>query len=545
MMLGMRMLRRSARELHLRHHFDGGNGMMNPTRKLLLIGDPEWVVSVVDLVRAQKSSHKNTPTSIVGVLLPRREETITRLGGVPVLGCHRGIADAVAKLSGAGQRPDSVVICDDGVNLSEKDLALIMRQVRELGLELIRIDDPWAKLLERKPMVDLDNLPISDLLGRMEINLAGDAVSRQVFGQCVLVTGAGGTIGGELVRQLAAFRPAKLILVDHSEYNLYLIEMQLVEAYPDATISVELCNIRDANEVRQVFARHRPAIVYHAAALKHVPMVEMNPCGGAHTNIIGTRNIADAVCEYGARAMVQVSSDKAVNPIGLMGATKRVGELYCQALDFCGTDDIDSPRFMTVRFGNVLGSSGSVVPLFKRQLMEGRPLTITHPDIERFFMSVKEAVHLILQSSAHALEENSTRGSIFVLDMGAPVKIIDLARRMIRLFGFEPEIDVPIQITGLRPGEKLFEELFDICEEQVESGIPGLHEARSRPIPLPLIARAIDRLAKAVRDGNNADVLEITHTLVKMPSSGADMTGLYEKSAFSWRSSGPKLVVEA
>lgn len=541
LMLAMRMLRRSIREMNVRLLGNPASAKPGISRRVILIGDPEWAVSVIDLMRANKT----TPANVIGVLLPRKAETITRLSGVPVLGCHSDLASAIARLTVKDGTPDAVVVCDDGVNLSDKELAQVMRQVRELGLELIRINDPWNKLLERPPSVDFDSLPISDLLGRSEVKLTGEAISRQVLGQCVLVTGAGGTIGGELVRQLAGFRPAKLVLVDHCEFNLYSIEMRLREAYPDLNLLPELCNIRDANEVRHVFARHMPTIVYHAAALKHVPMVEMNPCGGAHTNIIGTRNIADAVCEFSVRAMVQVSTDKAVNPIGLMGATKRVGELYCQSLDFCGIDDADAPRFMTVRFGNVLGSSGSVVPLFKRQLLEGRPLTITHPDIERYFMSVQEAVHLILESSSHALEENSTRGSIFVLDMGEPVKIVDLARRMIRLFGLEPEIDVPIQVVGLRPGEKLFEELFDSCEEEVESGIPGLQEARSKPIPLPLISRAIDQLYAAVKEGNTAEVLQITHTLVKLPSSGVDMTSLYEKSPSAWKVIGPKMVVEA
>ncbi|WP_372731533.1 polysaccharide biosynthesis protein [Novosphingobium sp.] len=541
LMLSMRMLRRSVRELHARFLNDTVAAGASKSKRIVLIGDPEWAVSVIDLMRANKA----TPVSVIGVLLPRRADTITRLAGIPVLGCHFDFAQSLETLALKGKKPDAVVVCDDGVNLSDMEMAQVMRQVREHGLEIIRINDPWNKLLERPPSVDFDKLPISDLLGRKEVELKGDAISRQVLGQCVLVTGAGGTIGGELVRQLAGFRPAKLVLVDHSEFALYSVEMRLREAYPDLNIVPELCNIRDSLEVRRMFARHLPSIVYHAAALKHVPMVEMNPCGGAHTNIIGTRNIADAVCEFSARAMVQVSTDKAVNPIGLMGATKRVGELYCQSLDFCGIDDNDAPRFMTVRFGNVLGSSGSVVPLFKRQLLEGRPLTITHPDIERFFMSVQEAVHLILESSSHALEANSTRGSIFVLDMGEPVKIIDLARRMIRLFGLEPEIDVPIQVVGLRPGEKLFEELFDSCEEEVESGINGLQEARSKPIPLPLITKAIDQLHAAIRSGNAAEVLQITHTLVKLPSSGVDMTSLYEKSPTAWRAIGPKLVMEA
>ena len=251
-----------------------------------------------------------------------------------------------------------------------------------------------------------------------------------------------------------------------------------------------------------------------------MPIVEVNPCAGAMTNIIGTRIVSNAVCEYGARAMVQVSTNKAVNPIGLMGATKRVGELYCQALDMCGVDDTKAPRFMTVRFGNVLGSSGSIVPLFERQLREGRPLTVTHPDIERFFMTVREAVQLILQSSSSALETETQRGSIFVLDMGNPVRIVDLARRMITLYGLEPDEDVPIEFVGLRPGEKLYEELFDICEEQIESGIEGIFEARSRPIPLPFITMAINRIAELAVGGEDEGIVRLVHGLARYPAKG-------------------------
>jgi len=206
-----------------------------------------------------------------------------------------------------------------------------------------------------------------------------------------------------------------------------------------------------------------------------------------------------------------------------MGATKRVGELYSQALDLCGVDDPEAPRFMTVRFGNVLGSSGSIVPLFMRQLREGKPLTVTHPDIERYFMTVSEAVQLILQSSASALEQDSRRGTIFVLDMGDPVRIVDLARRMILLYGLEPDIDVPIRFVGLRAGEKLYEELFDNCEERLDSHIKGIFEASSKPIPLALITRAIDRLVEMVRDGDAEESRRITHLLANLPSSGGKL----------------------
>ncbi|MEP7351270.1 MAG: nucleoside-diphosphate sugar epimerase/dehydratase [Sphingorhabdus sp.] len=513
----MRLLRRGLREWEQQRvlHVEGQAAGSQPAKRALLLGTPEWSRSVIDLVRADRSVN----IDFVGVLLPHRDVTIDRLSGVPVLGSPDMLAGVVEMLAARNLRPDSIIMCDDGRSLSHHDMAKLVHRARDLGLGLSRVKDPWSQLLQGQPKINMEDLPLTELLGRKEFSMERDFVSRQIGGECILVTGAGGTIGSELVRQLASFGPSKIVLVDHSEYNLYAIEMELRDAFPDLEIHPELCSIRQASSVRRVFARHRPAIVYHAAALKHVPIVEANPCAGVHTNVIGTRIIADAVCEFGAKAMVQVSTDKAVNPVGMMGATKRVGELYCQALDLCGVDDTEAPRFMTVRFGNVLGSSGSIVPLFKKQISQGKPLTITHPDIVRFFMTVKEAVQLILQSSSRALEEGSERGNIFVLDMGDPVRIVDLAQQMIRLSGLEPDVDVEIKFIGLRPGEKLFEELFDTCERQTDSAIPGIFEASSNSIPLPLITRAIRELEKLVASGDHDEVCRITHNLVKMPSS--------------------------
>lgn len=512
----------------------------NVAKTALLVGEPEWAMSVLDMFRTQKDA----TISVTGLLLPSEDKTISQLSKVPVLGGVEDFNRVVAFLSERNRKPDLVIVCDDGTNISVRDLAQLNNHARKHQVEVVKLGDPASQLLRRRSRVDLDNLPLSELLGRKEHNIEHGVISRQISGHCVLVTGAGGTIGSELVMQLAGFKPSKIVLLDHSEYHLYAIEMRLKEAFPELDVAVELCSIRDSDDVRRVFARHLPSIVYHAAALKHVPMVEANPLGGIHTNIIGTRIIANAVCEYAVRAMVQVSTDKAVNPVGMMGSTKRVGELYCQSLDLCGVDDTAAPRFMTVRFGNVLGSSGSIVPLFKRQLLEGKPLTVTHPDIERFFMTVGEAVQLILESSSRSLEEETVRGNIFVLDMGAPVKIVDLAKRMARIYGLEPDVDVPIQFVGLRPGEKLYEELFDSCEHRVESGMPGLFEACSSAIPLPLMAQAIDQLEVAVREGKQEEACLITDNLVRLPSSGVDMTTLFGRAPTSWRGQRLQLVKE-
>lgn len=521
----MRAFRRAARSYRRRRQTAVvASANDNSIKTALLIGDPEWSLAVLDML----GNNSGSALKIVGVLLPTNDRTITQLANVPVLGGIENFNPIVAFLTERERKPDVAIVCDDSISVSVRNLTQINKLAKRHAIEVLKLGDPANRLLQQMPQLDPDRIPIADLLGRNERVIERSIIQRQISGQCVLVTGAGGTIGSELVMQLASFQPAKLVLLDHSEFQLYTIEQRLSESFPTLDLAVELCSIRDADEVMRVFSRHRPTVVYHAAALKHVPMVESNPLGGIHTNILGTRNIANAVTEYSARAMIQVSTDKAVNPVGMMGATKRVGELYCQSLDLCGVDDPTAPRFMTVRFGNVLGSSGSIVPLFKRQLMEGRPLTVTHPDIERFFMTVGEAVQLILESSSRSLENGVTRGNIFVLDMGEPVKIIDLARRMIQMHGLEPEVDVPIKIVGLRPGEKLFEELFDRCERQVESQMPNLFEACSRAIPLPVIGQAIDELAQAIRDGRQDEACRLTRALVSLPSGNLDIRALLQ-----------------
>ncbi|MFB0612642.1 polysaccharide biosynthesis protein [Aurantiacibacter poecillastricola] len=481
----------------------------------LLVGSPQWARSVLDLVANEESPS----FQVAGVLLPSVSDPIARVGKAVVLGSHDMLTDVVEDLRARGRNPSLVIVSDDSLQLSEREMARLSQRARDLGMELLRIRDGWSQILLKNNHAGKVELNTKALLGRSEYKSDGDLVASQIEGECILTTGAGGTIGGELCWQIASFSPSKLILVEHSEFALYSIERRLRERYPDLEIHPELCDIRNRHEVRRVFAKHRPSIVFHAAALKHVPMVEANPCGGVLTNILGTRIIANAVCEYGARAMVQVSTDKAVNPVGMMGATKRVGELYSQSLDRCGVDDAGAPRFMTVRFGNVLGSSGSILPLLKKQLEDGKPLTITHPDIERFFMTVHEAVQLILQSSSSALEQDTERGTIFVLDMGKPVRIVDLAHRLISLYGLEPELDVPIDFIGLRPGEKLYEELFDYCEDQVDSRISGIFEARSRPIPLPFINSCLDELERVAERGDDEEAKRLTHHLAKISNS--------------------------
>lgn len=355
---------------------------------------------------------------------------------------------------------------------------------------------------------------IEDLLGRPQARLDRDKVRDMIAGKRVLVTGAGGSIGSELVRQIASYGPASLTLVDAGEYNLYAIDMEMAEKHPDLPRYSILGDVRDRTRIDQVFHRYRPEIVFHAAAYKHVPLVEHNPNEGILTNTLGTRNVAEACREADVETMVLISTDKAVNPANVMGASKRLAECYCQALETLPVDQRGNTRFVTVRFGNVLGSTGSVVPLFRRQLEAGGPLTVTHEGITRYFMTIAEAVELVLQSAELGRRGVTDGGKIFVLDMGRPVKIIDLARQMILLSGLQPGKDIEIKVTGLRPGEKLYEELFHDSEPPVPTDTDGVMLAAPRVVDYDLIKQVFDALETSATKRDTHTTLELIGRLV-------------------------------
>jgi O-antigen biosynthesis protein WbqV len=442
---------------------------------------------------------------VVGILDRTGEDVGRHIHSVPVLGRVEEIEDVIQRIGARGLRPQRVILADPPDRLDAERFGRLLERAEALGLSVARLPslvDFRSAVNDNR--IELRPIALEDLLGRPQTRLDHAAIRELVTGRRVLVTGAGGTIGGELTRQIAALGPAELTLVDSSEFNLYSIDMELREQHVGMMCSPVLCNIRERERVMQLFESYRPELVFHAAALKHVPMVELNPGEGVLTNVVGTRNVADAAARYGALAMVQISTDKAINPTSVMGATKRLAELYCQALDLSvpprNGSASSGARFMTVRFGNVLGSSGSVVPLFERQLARGGPLTVTHPEIRRFFMTVREAVELVLQASAYGVNQPEHRGQIFVLDMGKPAKIVDIARQMIRLAGLRPEVDIKIEFTGLRPGEKLYEELFDDQETRLPAVVDGVLVATSHPMELKLLRRAFDELAVIGQD---------------------------------------------
>ena len=353
----------------------------------------------------------------------------------------------------------------------------------------------------------------SFLLPRAPRNIDQKAARRLIANRRVMVTGAGGTIGSELARQIAAFAPERLVIVDNAEYALYNIDLELRELGFGDIVQSALVDVCRREHLHPLFERERPEIVVHAAAYKHVPIVEVNRCAGALTNVLGAKTVFDTATEFGAESVVFISTDKAVNPTNFMGATKRVAELYAQALDVAQSDT----RFVTVRFGNVLGSTGSVVPLFKRQISRGGPLTITHPEVLRYFMTTREAVQLVLQAASLDVDEKSIvthDGRIFVLDMGDPVRIVDMAHKLIEAEGKTPGKDIEISFTGLRPGEKLFEEIFLDTDKLVKTGADGVLLASPAMIDLPLLNPRLDDIIAAAKTGEVEALDDAAHHLV-------------------------------
>jgi O-antigen biosynthesis protein WbqV len=520
---GPRLGYRLFKDRGLDHLLERGRGAPVP---VLLISIKEGA----DTFIRETVRDRNAVYRVIGMLSDTPARVGRQIYGVPVLGTIDALETVVAALSRRGQRPQKLVITAQGLpgaevrHLLDRANALaipLARLPRPIEFQETRADLPGAPIDQARPIA------LEDLLGRPQAVLDREAMARLIRGRRILVTGAGGTIGSELARQIAALSPARLILVDHSEFLLYAVDGELRERWPELAIHPLLADVRDRSRVDAVIAAERPQIVFHAAALKHVPIVESNPIEGVLTNVIGSRNVAETARAYGAGLVVMISTDKAVDPASVMGATKRLAEAICQALDLDearrarGAGSRASPdglgtRFVTVRFGNVLGSRGSVVPLFARQLAAGGPLTVTHPEVSRFFMTVREAVELVLEASSSAPEtaDGEARGKIFVLEMGEPVKIVDLARQMIRLAGLTPERDIRITYIGLRPGEKLHEALFHAAEAPVPTRNPALRLAAPRTADHAVLARSIDELEEHARSGYTARVLDLLHRLV-------------------------------
>lgn len=365
------------------------------------------------------------------------------LRGVPIVGGRDKILDAVSQYG--VEEIIYAIPSSDTKNKKE-----ILDICKESGCKLLTLPGIYQMINGEVSVSKLKEVEIEDLLGREPIQINTEEVLDYVSGKVVMVTGGGGSIGSELCRQIAGHSPKQLIIVDIYENNAYEIQQELLRKYPKLNLVVLIASVRNTNRINAIFKKYRPNIVYHAAAHKHVPLMEVSPNEAIKNNVFGTYKTAQAADKYGAEKFVLISTDKAVNPTNIMGASKRICEMVVQMMN-----QISNTNFVAVRFGNVLGSNGSVIPLFKKQIAEGGPVTVTHPDIIRYFMTIPEAVSLVLQAGAYA-----KGGEIFVLDMGEPVKIVDLAKNLIKLSGYKVGEDIEIKFTGLRPGEKMYEELL-------------------------------------------------------------------------------------
>ena len=408
-------------------------------KNLLIIGAGRATKDVIRIIKTDMQKNYN----IVGIIDDNPEKINYAISGVRIVGDRYKIREICRNY-----KVEVIFFCISSIDNRNKKEILDICQ--ETGSK-IRILPSTVDIIKNKNIVQsFRNIEIEDVLGRDTIVLDNKNISSLIKDDVVLVTGGGGSIGSELCRQIMQYEPKQLIILDIYENNLYDIELELKSKYSEEKITAIVGSVRDKKRVEEVFREFRPSLVFHAAAHKHVPLMENSPLEAIKNNVFGTYNVVNTADKYHTKRFVLISTDKAVNPTNVMGASKRVCEMIVQA-----KNKVSNTEFAAVRFGNVLGSNGSVIPLFKKQIANGGPVTVTHKEITRFFMTIPEAVQLILQAVTYA-----KGGEIFVLDMGEPVKIYDLAKSVIKLSGLEPEVDIPIKITGLRPGEKLYEELL-------------------------------------------------------------------------------------
>lgn len=438
---------------------------------LLLMGGSRFLWRLIRVNRSIKSEESNHILVVgagdCGALIAKEIMTSDRFQGSRLIGFidddnyKRNMQVVGVPIMGSRDHIDFIVKKHDIHDIviampsaKRSDISDIINICKLTGAKVKIIPAINDFITGRLAVQTLRNVEVEDLLGREPVNIDMKGIMDYVTDKVVLVTGAGGSIGSELSRQIASYQPSKLLLLGHGENSIYLIEMELRNKFPHVHLETVIADIQDRDRMDEVFASFKPQVVFHAAAHKHVPLMERNPSEAVKNNVFGTKNVADAADKYGTQRFVMISSDKAVNPSSVMGATKRIAEMYIQSVNATS-----NTQFVAVRFGNVLGSRGSVIPRFKEQIAAGGPVTVTHPDMVRYFMTIPEAVQLVIQAGAFA-----KGGEIFILDMGKPVRILDLAKDLIRLSGLEPDVDIKIQFSGMREGEKLFEELLTESE---------------------------------------------------------------------------------
>jgi FlaA1/EpsC-like NDP-sugar epimerase len=439
----------------------------------------------------------------VGVLSPSPADLGQLIRNIPVLGGVDDLDDVIRDFTRRGKPIARVVMAPSAFDPEARPESVLMG-ARRHGLIVSRLPS-----LESGDAPRLTAVAVEDLLLRPSEKIDYARLEALVKNKSVIVTGGGGSIGSEICDRVATFGAARLLVIENSEPALYAVVESLAAQNTEAAIEGRIADIRDRDRIHRLMSEFKPDIVFHAAALKHVPILERDWSEGVKTNIFGSINVADAAVASGAEAMVMISTDKAIEPVSMLGLTKRFAEMYCQALDHDLAYQPDGKarmRLISVRFGNVLASNGSVVPKFKAQIEAGGPVTVTHPDMVRYFMTIREACDLVLTAATHALAPVRPDVSVYVLNMGQPVKIVDLAERMIRLSGLEPGHDVEIVFTGMRPGERLNEILFASEEPPIEIGVAGIMAAKPNEPPMPVLRKWIEALQQAIAKDDRATI---------------------------------------
>ena len=450
---------------------------------VLIIGAGDCASAIISEIRKEKSEQYN----IIGIIDDNKSKLNSFLNGVKILGSRENIEEIVEK-----EKIDQILFAIAKIDGEEKTKILDRCNNTKAKVKVI---PGYYQLLEEGISINkMRDVDLRDLIGREEVKLDKSGIGKYINDKVVLVTGGGGSIGSELCRQIAKFNPKLLLILDIYENNAYDLQNELSYKVPELNKKVIIASVRDKVRLSQIISAYRPNIIFHAAAHKHVPLMEDNPSEAIKNNVIGTLNMAQIASQYKVEKFVLISTDKAVNPTNVMGATKRLCEMIVQAVN---NERGNVTDFVAVRFGNVLGSNGSVIPLFKRQIKNGGPVTLTHKDITRYFMLIPEAAQLVLQAGAYA-----KGGEIFVLDMGKPVKIYDLAENLIRLSGYTPDKDIKVEITGLRPGEKLYEELLMNNDNLSKTAHNKIFIDKPETISLNKIIKQIDDLVFVAKLGN-------------------------------------------
>lgn len=463
-------------------------------RRVLILGISDVPISVATAI----TENTTLPFEVVGFLTKRNDSKYAKILGKPIL-----VKSTIEDSTKEDLAIDGVIIIKE--ILDKDELQEWVNLFLEKNIPIFKSPD-LKKLKEETVVNPIKSLNIEDLLNRKPIKIENEEVKKSHFGKAILVTGGAGSIGSEIVNQVALFEPSIIVVLDQAETPLHDIEVEMRAKYPNVKFDFILADISNKKRIEHFFEYYKFSMVYHAAAYKHVPIIEKNPHEGARVNILGTKNVAELSSKYHVNRFVMISTDKAVNPTNVMGATKRAAELFVQSIQ---KTEGNATKYITTRFGNVLGSNGSVIPHFQKQIENGGPVTITHPEITRYFMTIPEACELVLQ--AGTMGEG---GEIYVFDMGEPVKIIDLAKKMIKLYGFETGVDIEIVVTGLRPGEKLYEELLSDDAKTLPTHHDKIMISKDPSVPFDKINEIIDKIKLAIDKKEKNEVVYILKTLI-------------------------------